>query len=67
MGQSRRLLGHADANKLSDFEVPFTREFEPGRQVVGDDLKVELQIELKPVRPPLDGAIVGRLVAWPHG
>lgn len=37
--------------KLSDFQVPFTREFEPGRRVVGDDLKVELQIELKPVPP----------------
>jgi polyisoprenoid-binding protein YceI len=34
--------------KLSDFQVPFTREFEPGRRVVGDDLKVELQIEAKP-------------------
>ena len=37
--------------KLSDFQVPFTREFEPGRRVVGDDLKVELQIEAKP-QPP---------------
>ena len=37
--------------KLSDFQVPFTREFEPGRLVVGDDLKVELQIEAKP-QPP---------------
>jgi polyisoprenoid-binding protein YceI len=34
--------------KLSDFQVPFTREFEPGRRVVGDELKVELQLELKP-------------------
>src|SRR6266699_923714 len=34
--------------KLSDFSVPFTREFEPGRRVVGDDLKVELQVEAKP-------------------
>ena len=34
--------------KLSDFGVPFTREFEPGRRVVGDELKVELQIEAKP-------------------
>jgi polyisoprenoid-binding protein YceI len=34
--------------KLSDFQVPFTREFEPGRRVVGDDLRVELQIEAKP-------------------
>jgi polyisoprenoid-binding protein YceI len=34
--------------KLSDFGVPFTREFEPGKRVVGDELKVELQIEAKP-------------------
>jgi polyisoprenoid-binding protein YceI len=34
--------------KLSDFGVPFTREFEPGRRVVGDDLRVELEIEAKP-------------------
>src|SRR5579859_459697 len=34
--------------KLSDFQVPFTREFEPGRRVVGDELKVELQVEAKP-------------------
>ena len=34
--------------KLSDFGVPFTREFEPGRRVVGDELKVELQIEARP-------------------
>lgn len=34
--------------KLSDFGVPFNREFEPGRRVVGDELKVELQIEAKP-------------------
>jgi polyisoprenoid-binding protein YceI len=33
---------------LSDFNVPFTREFEPGKRVVGDQLKVELQIEAKP-------------------
>ena len=37
--------------KLSDFGVPFTREFEPGRRVVGDELKVELQIEAKPEAP----------------
>jgi len=37
--------------KLSDFQVPFTREFEPGKRVVGDELKVELQIEAKP-QPP---------------
>jgi polyisoprenoid-binding protein YceI len=34
--------------RLSDFQVPFTREFEPGKRVVGDELKVELQIEAKP-------------------
>jgi polyisoprenoid-binding protein YceI len=33
---------------LSDFNVPFTREFEPGKRVVDDQLKVELQIEAKP-------------------
>ncbi len=37
--------------KLSDFGVPFSREFEPGKRVVGDELKVELQIEAKP-QPP---------------
>jgi polyisoprenoid-binding protein YceI len=37
--------------KLSDFGVPFTREFEPGRRVVGDELKVELQIEARPQAP----------------
>jgi polyisoprenoid-binding protein YceI len=34
--------------KLSDFAVPFTREFEPGKRVIDDQLKVELQIEAKP-------------------
>ena len=34
--------------KLSDFGVPYNREFEPGRKAIGDDLKVELQIEAKP-------------------
>ena len=34
--------------KMSDFQVPFTREFEPGKRVVADELKVELQIEAKP-------------------
>jgi polyisoprenoid-binding protein YceI len=37
--------------KMSDFAVPFTREFEPGKRVVADDLKVELQIEAKPQAP----------------
>ena len=31
-----------------DFQVPFNREFEPGRQVVADEIKVELQIEAAP-------------------
>jgi polyisoprenoid-binding protein YceI len=34
--------------KLSDFSVPFTREFEPGKRVIADELKVELQVEAKP-------------------
>jgi len=32
----------------SDFQVPFNREFEPGRFVVADEIKVELQIEVAP-------------------
>ncbi|HEV7665994.1 MAG TPA: YceI family protein [Chloroflexota bacterium] len=36
---------------MADFQVPFTREFEPGRRVVGDQLRVELQIEAKPQQP----------------
>ena len=47
MGVSAGFSGNLTI-KLSDFGVPFTREFEPGRRVVGDDLKVELQIEAKP-------------------
>jgi polyisoprenoid-binding protein YceI len=38
--------------KKSDFQVPFNREFEPGRFVVGDDIKIELQIEAGPAQPP---------------
>jgi polyisoprenoid-binding protein YceI len=34
--------------KKSDFGVPFNREFEPGRAVVGEEIKIELQIELAP-------------------
>jgi polyisoprenoid-binding protein YceI len=34
--------------KLSDFGVPFTPRIRPGRRVVGDDLKIELQIEARP-------------------
>ena|SRR5579859_451316 len=50
MGQAAGFSGNL-VLKLSDFQVPFTREFEPGRRVVGDDLKVELQIEAKPQAP----------------
>ena len=31
-----------------DFGVPFDREFEPGRPVVSDEVKIELQIEVTP-------------------
>ena len=34
--------------KRSDFGVPFNREFEPGRPVVSDEIKIELQIEVTP-------------------
>jgi polyisoprenoid-binding protein YceI len=47
MGQAAGFSGNLTL-KLSDFAVPFTREFEPGKRVVDDDLKVELQIEAKP-------------------
>ena len=47
MGQAAGFSGNLTL-KLSDFSVPFTREFEPGKRVVADDLKVELQIEAKP-------------------
>jgi polyisoprenoid-binding protein YceI len=36
------------ALKRSDFGVPFNREFEPGRPVVSDEVKIELQIEVTP-------------------
>ena len=51
MGQRVGFSGTAELNK-SDFEVPFNREFEPGRQVVGDIIKIELQIEAAPAAPP---------------
>jgi len=38
------------ALKMSDFQVPFTREFEPGKRVVADEVKIELQIEAKPAQ-----------------
>jgi polyisoprenoid-binding protein YceI len=36
--------------KRSDFGVPFNREFQPGRPIVGDEVKIELQIEVAPPR-----------------
>jgi polyisoprenoid-binding protein YceI len=51
MGQRAGFSGTAEVNK-SDFEVPFNREFEPGRQVVADIIKIELQIEAAPAAPP---------------
>jgi polyisoprenoid-binding protein YceI len=47
MGQAAGFSGNMTL-KMSDFNVPFTREFEAGKRVVGDELKVELQIEAKP-------------------
>jgi polyisoprenoid-binding protein YceI len=47
MGMRAGFSGNLTINK-SDFQVPFTREFEPGRQVVGDQIRIELQIELAP-------------------
>lgn len=47
MGTSAGFSGYMTL-MLSDFSVPFTREFEPGKRVVGDELRVELQIEAKP-------------------
>ena len=47
MGQAAGFSGNLTL-KLSDFAFPFTREFEPGKRVVADELKVELQIEAKP-------------------
>jgi len=35
----------------NDYNVPFNREFEPGRYVVGDEIKVELQVEAAPQQP----------------
>jgi len=50
MGQAAGFSGEL-VLLLSDFAVPFTREFEPGKRVVDDKLKVELQIEAKPQAP----------------
>jgi polyisoprenoid-binding protein YceI len=50
MGPRAGFSGELTLNK-SDFNVPFNREFEPGRQVVADDIKVELQVEAAPAQP----------------
>ena len=47
MGVVAGFSGNLTLN-LDDFAVPFTREFEPGKRVVGNELKVELQIEARP-------------------
>lgn len=49
MGPRAGFSGQLTLNK-SDFQVPFNREFEPGRQVVADDIKIELQIEAAPAQ-----------------
>jgi polyisoprenoid-binding protein YceI len=49
MGPRAGFSGELTLNK-SDFQVPFNREFEPGRYVVADDIKVELQIEAAPAQ-----------------
>lgn len=50
MGLRAGFSGTLSINK-SNFGVPFNREFEPGRQVVGEEIKIELQIELAPQQP----------------
>jgi polyisoprenoid-binding protein YceI len=47
MGPRAGFSGALTLNK-SDFQVPFNREFEPGRFVIADEIKVELQIEVAP-------------------
>src|SRR5262249_22666833 len=47
MGVRAGFSGNLTVNK-SDFSVPFDREFEPGRAVVADEIKIELQIEAAP-------------------
>jgi polyisoprenoid-binding protein YceI len=51
MGPRAGFSGTLTVNK-SEFNVPFNREFEPGRQVVNDNIKIELQIEAGPQQPP---------------
>ena len=50
MGPRAGFSGELTLNK-SGFQVPFNREFEPGRAVVGDNIKIELQIEAAPAQP----------------
>jgi polyisoprenoid-binding protein YceI len=50
MGAAAGFSGNLTLN-MDEFQVPFTREFEPGKRVVGNELKVELQIEAKPQQP----------------
>jgi polyisoprenoid-binding protein YceI len=49
MGMRAGFSGALTIDK-NDFGVPFNREFEPGRQVVGDQIKIELQIEAAPAQ-----------------
>jgi len=51
MGQRAGFSGTLMLNK-SDFQVPFDREFEPGRYVVADQIKIEVQVEAAPAPPP---------------
>jgi polyisoprenoid-binding protein YceI len=51
MGPKAGFSGALTLNK-SDFDVPFNREFEPGRFVVGEQIKIELQVEAAPAAPP---------------
>lgn len=50
MGPRVGFSGTLSLNK-SDFQVPFDREFEPGRKVIADEIKIELQIEAAPAPP----------------
>jgi polyisoprenoid-binding protein YceI len=50
MGPKAGFSGTMTISK-SDFNVPFNREFEPGRQVVADEIQVELQVEAGPQQP----------------
>jgi polyisoprenoid-binding protein YceI len=49
MGPRAGFSGELTINK-AEFQVPFDREFEPGRKVVGDEIKIELQIEAAPAQ-----------------